>query len=1512
MNNKVRKKDIAIIGMSAKFPESKNIEEFWQNLCQGKELVHFYSDDELRELGMSNRDIDRSNFVSAEGRIEDTENFDSSFFGYTKHEAASMDPQIRLLHEQTWLALEDAGCNPYKYDGKIGLYIAASDNLDWRTYTNLSRNENINPFYLNQISNRTYASTLISYKLNLKGPSYFVDTACSSSLVAIHIACRNVLMKECTVAIAGGVSISSSVNRGYYYEEGSKESKDGYCRAFDKDASGIISGEGVGLVVLKKLEDAINDRDHVYAIIRSSAVNNDGDRKIGYTAPSIIGQCDCIKLAHQIADISPDSISYIETHGTGTRLGDPIEIEALNKAFDYNTDHSCAIGSVKTNMGHLDTGSGVAGLIKTTLALKNKEIPISLHFNEPNPEINFKSGPFHVNTKLTKWENNGGYPLRAGVSSFGIGGTNAHVILEEAPPVASSSPSRSYQLLNISAKTFSALKRNVKNLKKYLECNNDTKLSDLAYTLKIGRSSFPYRKILVCKDRENAIEELSSLLVGGKPKAVSENISNKIVFMFPGQGSQHVNMCADLYKDEKAFQAEVDKCFRIVQRLFGKNLKSVVFSESKDDINNLEFALPLIFIFEYSLARLMMYWGIQPDIMIGHSNAEYVAACISGVFTLESALELMVKRGELMQKMPPGKMLSISISEDELSPYLEAHKDVSLAAINSPESCVVSGPEGTIDGFQKLIEKSGFMTKTVRSSHAGHSHMMDDILAEFETVMGQVNIYPHQIPFISNVTGKKVEDNKITTSKYWADHLRHTVKFSDGISEIMTDEHVLFVEVGPGKTLGSFVGTNQSKGEGHKVINLLGHPKARSNDILNILSGLGKLWLNGIEPNWRSFYKDEDRQKVSIPTYSFDKFKYPVRVNISKMITEMISDKPSVLGSISDWFYVPTWEVSELINDKITTDQKCLNMIFLDNCGVGKELMQEFERIGVNVIGIKQGKFFNQNSHHLFEINPTSNEDYTTLFETIKSDAPFIRIIFAWGVSEEVKYKITRASVKKQLNVGFYSLLNIIKTLNLVLKNISVELISITNNLHQVLREDYISPEKAPLLGAVRVIPKEYSNVKCRNIDITLLERGATLTKCIFKEIVSDFEHEVSAYRHGSRFVNSIKSVKVIARQNDHYPFISGGVYLITGGLGGIGLTIAKKISENVKGVNLILLGRKDLTTNGSWKDWVSSHDEENPLYDIIKELSQIEENGSKVYYSSVDVSNHKALEKVIRKLEQKTGAVCGVIHSAGVADFGGVIHRRTKKDSDIVFAPKIYGTLALSQILSKNKLDFFVLHSSLSSMLGHFGEVGHVAANLFLDSFAKQQATVNGARVISIGWNAWRDVGQAAMEAERNNTSVSIDSISPEDGYEVLIRSIKAKLPQSIISVIGPKGYSKMTRDFQELPENEKVLEEPVDYEEVDSTTFLSSVEESLFEIWQNFLSRSDFGVDTDFFELGGDSLKAVTLINRMQKFYGVEISLIDFYSKSNIKELANEIKLALKFKNIQTTKKKSNVIKV
>jgi acyl transferase domain-containing protein/thioesterase domain-containing protein len=883
-NNELPDNSIAIIGMSGIFPGADNIEEFWNILINGEDGYTSFSDDELVAAGVDPDLIHNPNYVKMSAVLKDSSLFDAAFFGFTPREAEIMDPQHRLFLEHSWLALENAGYDPQKYDGPIGVFAGCSiNNYLTKALLNSPQAKTMGDFMTMIGNEKDYLTTRTSYKLDLKGPSIDIQTACSTSLVSVHLACQSLLSYQCDMALSGGATVIVPPKTGYLYKEGIILSPDGYCRAFDSEAAGTVFGEGVGVVVLKRLEDAVNDRDYIYAIIRSSAINNDGSLKAGFTAPSVDGQAEVIAMAQALAEVHPETISYVETHGTGTPIGDPIEIAALTKAFRTGTmkKEYCAIGSVKTNIGHMDAAAGIAGLIKTSLCLKNKKIPPLLHFQKANPALKLNESPFYINTELIDWET-GDNPRRAGVSSFGIGGTNSHAILEETYQLGDSGQSRIWQILTFSGKTENALSGIKTAFRDFLHMNSKINISDAAFTLKTGRREFEYRDFIICHNNKDCIEKLDENVNKNRPVKKSVVANKYVSFMFPGQGAQYINMGSSLYKQEKLFQKQIDYCSEYLKSRIDLDLREIIFpheekaTEASDLINETYITQPALFVIEYSLAMLLINWGIKPEAMIGHSIGEYVAACISGVLSLEDALELVAVRGRLMYDAPRGSMLSVPLSENDLKDLIKNH--YSLAVVNGPSRCVISGDSSEIEKIRKILTENDTRSTLLRTSHAFHSSMMDTILDSFKERISTIDLKPPGIPFVSNFTGTWITPDEATDPEYWVKHLRHTIRFSDGISLLLKKDENILLEVGPGNTLSTLSRLQQDKRKVGTILSTMPTPRQNEEDTKFLMNTLGKLWASGTAIDWKSFYKDEKRFRVPLPGYSFERKRYWVEV----------------------------------------------------------------------------------------------------------------------------------------------------------------------------------------------------------------------------------------------------------------------------------------------------------------------------------------------------------------------------------------------------------------------------------------------------------------------------------------------------------------------------------------------------------------------------------------------------------------------------------------------------------
>jgi acyl transferase domain-containing protein len=891
---------IAIIGMAGRFPGARSVRELWQNLCTGQECISRFSDDELLANGVPPELFKEPNYVRARAVLADVELFDASFFGFTPREAEVTDPQHRLFLECAWEALEDAGYDPAGCAGSIGVYAGSSLNTYFLRHVlahhggveHFTRGFQVDGYHLLVGNDKDYLATRVAYKLNLRGPAITVQTACSSSLVAICQACSALLACQCDLALAGGVSISFPQSRGYLYQEGAIASADGHCRPFDADAGGTVFGAGVAIVLLKRLSEALADGDHIYAVVKGVAVNNDGSDKVSFSAPSIAGQAEVIALAHALAGVTADTISYVEAHGTGTPLGDPIELAGLTQAFRATTDKQqfCALGAVKSNIGHLECAAGVAGLIKTALALEHRLIPPTLHFQQPNPKCDFANSPFYVAARLTEWKDVP-LPRRAGVSSFGVGGTNAHVVLEEAPDREPSGPSRPAQLLVLSAKSETALEKATENLAAWLRANVGQAsglpprkgegrpeacptFADVAFTLQTGRKAFEQRRMLVAGDANEAVELLERKDSRRVFTEARRAPNPQVVFMFPGQGAQYVNMGKQLYATELIFRERVDACAEILKPLLQADLRALLYpptgqeESARFQLTQTSVTQPALFVIEYALARLWMSWGIQPAAMVGHSVGEYVAAVLAGVMTLDDGLALLATRARLMQSMPEGGMLSVRLPEAEVRPLLR--DSLAVAVVNSPKHCVVSGPHDDLAELKRALESRGVACKPLHTSHAFHSPMMEPIVEPFTQRVRQVKLNAAQIPIVSTFTGRWMAPDEWMDPSYWARQLRHTVRFAEAVGELTKQPNFILLEVGPGQTLAQLAQQHPARPKAQLVCPSM-PPIDNPDETVARLTALGRLWLAGVNVDWHGFYRHERRRRVPLPTYPFER-----------------------------------------------------------------------------------------------------------------------------------------------------------------------------------------------------------------------------------------------------------------------------------------------------------------------------------------------------------------------------------------------------------------------------------------------------------------------------------------------------------------------------------------------------------------------------------------------------------------------------------------------------------------
>lgn len=916
----VRSTDIAVIGMAGRFPGAKNLTQFWQNLCDGVESISFFSDEELLASGVPPELVNHPNYVKASPILDDVETFDAEFFGLNPREAELLDPQQRLMLECAWESLEDAGYDPFRYGGAIAIYAGASMNtyLLNHVYPNRHRLDPHEPldtltlgslggFQLTVANDKDYLTTRVSYKLNLRGPSVNVQTACSTSLVAIHMACQSLLAGECDIALAGGVSVHTPQKAGHLFQEGMILTPDGHCRAFDANARGTLFGSGVGMVVLKPLEEAIADHDHIYAVIKGSAMGNDGSQKVGYLAPRGEGQTSVAAEAIALSGIDPETITYLEAHGTGTELGDPIEVAALSQAFRASTPKKqfCAIGSVKTNVGHLNIASGVVGFIKAALSIHHGKIPPSLHFETPNPQIDFLNSPFFVSTQLQDWQPEG-HPRRAGVNSLGIGGTNVHVVLEEAPERkaegrgqraegkaggkaegrrqrAEGNPSTYPLILPLSARNPQTLIELAQRYWQFLNTHPDANLADICFTAAVGRLPFPHRLALIANSTQHLQSQLQSLRSSAPLPPCPPAPLPPLAFLFTGQGSQYAGMGRELSDRYPVFRQAIAQCTEILRPLLGQpDLQLLEEVADLTQLNQTAYTQPALFALEYALAQLWQSWGIQPGVMLGHSVGEYVAACLAGVFSLEDALKLIATRGRLMQALPRnGGMLAVMAEAEVLQPWLKRYEGVAIAAFNSPENTVLSGSLEQLEAFAQHLNAAGIKTTPLAVSHAFHSPLMQPMVEEFRAIASQITYHPPTLPLISNVTGE-FAGPEIATADYWCDHICQPVQFAHSVETLEQAGYRVLLECGPKpvllgmarSVLANVAELQQLEAADLNPTQYLPSLRPSRSEVESLLHSLGALYEAGASIAWDAVMEGVPAQRISLPTYPFQRQRY--------------------------------------------------------------------------------------------------------------------------------------------------------------------------------------------------------------------------------------------------------------------------------------------------------------------------------------------------------------------------------------------------------------------------------------------------------------------------------------------------------------------------------------------------------------------------------------------------------------------------------------------------------------
>ncbi len=1558
---------IAIVGMTGRFPGANSVEQFWQNLLEGRESITFFSDEELLAAGLEPELIARPNYVKARPILDDVAGFDAALFGYSPREAELMDPQHRLFLECCWEVLELAGYDPSTYPGLIGVFGGSNISmylLKMLQYPEIAQRMNIYQMVIG--NDKDSLTSTVSYKLDLKGPSYAVQTFCSTSLVATHLASQSLLNGECDLALAGGVSVRVPVIAGHLYEEGGMESPDGHCRTFDAQAKGGMFGDGVGVIALKRLADALADGDTIHAVIKGSAINNDGSLKVSYTAPSVIGQAEVVSAALEQAGVSAESIQYVEAHGTATELGDPIEVASLTKAFRAHTQQQqyCAIGSVKTNVGHLDRAAGVSGLIKVVMSLKHRCIPASLHYQEPNPAIDFATSPFYVNATLSPWpENREGQPRRAGINSLGMGGTNVHLVLEEAPEQEPSGPSRPQQLLLLSARSEQALEAASTNLLEYLQQHPQTPLADIAYTLQVGRRSLAHRRVVLSGSHEQAISALES----GDPAQVLQYVQTQrersVALLFPGVGEHYVGMALDLYEQEEVFRTWVDRCCVLLQPHLRVDLREIIFGgavskarplfsreqpasnqpqsldlramlkrsehtvlEADQRLARTCYAQPAVFVIEYALAQLLVRWGLHPQAMLGYSLGEYVAASLSGVLSLEDALMLVARRAALIEALPEGGMLAVPLSESEVQPYLS--NAINLAVTTGPHMCVLSGPVAILAELEERLSEQEILFRRLETKHAFHSRMLEPLSAAMRELFQTVALSAPRVPYISNLTGTWITVEEATSPDYWVQQMCQTVRFTEGIAQLVQEQIMVVLEVGPGQFLGSMVKQHPACTAEQQalVLSTLRTSYERSSDQSYLLCTLGKLWLAGASIDWAGFYAAERRQRVPLPTYPFERQRYwieplPRLAPASSLTREakfnLNVDEMERIDDITDWFFLPSWKkMLPLLPFGGETRREAGQswLIFADGCGIGQKIGAYLVAQGQDVVLVRPGKAFVKDSREEYRLRPGMREDYEALLKELNRQKKVPqRIVHCWMITarNEIPADSQDALVYIQER-GFYSLLAIAQAL--VSQGIETANLSIlSNELQDALGNEQIRPEKATLIGPCKVISQEHAGIRSRSIDIIPSEPGSKEEEVLIEQLVGELsctsDDIFVALRSGYRWVQVYEPVqlpKIATRQTGI--FRERGVYLLTGGLGGISLAMAERLAQTVQ-ARLVLVGRTAMPARESWPALLATHGDEEGIGYKIRSLLRLEEMGAEVLTIAADVTDEGQMRAAIQRTLETFGTIHGVLYAAAVPP-SGLIQLKTPEMAAGVMAPKIVGPLVLERVLADLDLDFLVFFSSMSSATGGGpGQVDYCAANAFLDAYARRNFNKHG-KTISIDWGEWQwdawsegllgfpEVLQNYFRQVRKKFGISFD-----DGFEVLSRVLaRTDVPHIVVS----------TQDFVYMVEGSKhfsinTLVEAVNETRNAETTYArptlgtayvaptSTVEEEIAAIWSSLLGIEKIGINDNFFDLGGHSLMGTQLMSRLRNAFNINLPLSTLFEAPTVTDLATLVELTL-----------------
>ncbi|WP_406148845.1 beta-ketoacyl synthase N-terminal-like domain-containing protein [Streptomyces sp. NBC_01012] len=1461
---------VAIIGMSGRFPGAGDVDALWRMVVAGEEGRADYTDEQLTEAGVPERLLADPAYVKSGFPLDGFDRFDAGFFGVTRSEAELMDPQHRLLLETAWQAMERAGHPAGTFEGRTGVFVGISGSAYLRErVADSGPGGQVSEEIQVAIGNDPGMAALrVSYKLGLTGPSFTVQSACSSSLVGVHLAVQSLLGQESDLALAGGVAVREFEPRGYRYEEGAILATDGHCRPFDADASGTVSGDGVALVVLKRLEDAVADGDHIHAVIRGSAVNNDGSVKAGFTAPAPQGQAEVIAEALAVAGTEPGTVQYVEAHGTATPLGDPIEVQALTEAFGPGLPAgSVHLGSVKSNIGHLDAAAGAAGLIKAALAIEHRFIPPTAHFRAPNPGLALDKGPFVVSGEGSPWPRTA-TPPRAGVSAFGIGGTNAHVVLEAAPAVTTEpGTDTGWQVLPLSARTPEALDAAAEHLATALT-GGGAGLADVAHTLQSGRAEFAHRRAVVADSREGAAAALRQ----ERPAAAAgqADAAPGVVFLFPGQGAQYPRAGADLYRTEPVFRAALDRCAELLEPELGWDIRDTAFApdseESRERLRRTLCTQPTVFSLDYATAQLLLSWGITPAAMTGHSLGEYVSACLAGVFSLPDILRVVARRARLMQDLAPGRMLSVLLDEEALTKAPAGR--TTIAAVNAPGSCVVAGTPEEIAEARRVLAERGVSVRDLETSHAFHTALVEPALPALEEVLRSVTLNAPKIPFLSNVTGTWITDEQATDPAYWVAHTRRPVRFSDGVATLAQQGPVVFVESGPGSQLGGLVKAHPETGP---VVTLLRRPRAGAEvpaEGRAVRAGLAELWRHGVTVDWTALHTGGVRRRVPLPAYPF---RGP----------GLLRPKPAATTGVrtnsARWTYAPVWHRAPLAAAP-EQDGPATWLVLADDRGLTGDLVAALRERGETVTTVRKAATYARTSEHGFDAEPADAGHLGRIIEELRRDgATPDRIVHAWAVTgQDGTVPVTAAGrYAHGLATGFHSLVSLAQALGEGGADTPVRIDVLTDRLQDAHGSVVTRPERAALYGAVTVLPQEYAWLTCRSTDVlTPVDSAARtlLTGQLMAELTGPGTEPLVAYRGAQRLRRAFAPVEP-ASVPVGQAWRAGAGYLITGASGEAGLSFAEQLAE--AGARLVLVGDPRFPAESEWA--ALPEGTERARAGRLAALRAARPDA--VTYRAADLADPEQARLLVEEARTVLGAVNGVLHCED-ARGTGLVALKSRDDFEAVLGARVRSTLLLEELLATDELDFFLAGSATTGIVGGFGQADNCAAASFLDAFAAA-GSAEGRNTVTVDWSQWEwddwfELQMAGLPEVRElyeRLRLS-QGIPVPDGLALARAALFAGLPQLVVSradfqdVLADQQGLTMT-SFTEALSSGGSGGTDSDW---DPATVWPDDElaQSVARVWREMLGASPIGPEDDFYDLGGNSLFAIQIVGRLRQAHG------------------------------------------